>query len=145
MIPPSLSTNSNGNVILSVAQYCVYNYELPNINSFINVNHYNGFIVYRSILHKELRGKSTKEISQIASETWGIADMDFRLFFNNYANKINKIVKKHISPKFKLFEVKTKRKCKVLNKQSKYLHVEQEEIMRKIYEKEVKEFNFVSF
>ncbi|PKY47717.1 hypothetical protein RhiirA4_463076 [Rhizophagus irregularis] len=143
MLPPSLSINRNGKIVLSVAQFCVYNYELPDTNSF-NVNHYNGFTVYRSLLHKEFRGLSIEKVSQIASTTWKIADKEFRLFFGNYANQINS-AERNISPRFKLFEMNPKRKWKPCNQQIKYLFVEREEYMRHEYEKAVEEFEFVSF
>ncbi|GBC02368.1 hypothetical protein RclHR1_00460006 [Rhizophagus clarus] len=88
---------------------------------------------------------NTEEISRLASETWHMAEEDFRLFFSDYAEKINQVAKKYVSLKFKQFEVRPKRKSKINYQQNKYLYVEQEEAMKKIYEKEVEEFEFVSF
>lgn len=144
MFRPSIK-NINGKSVLSVAQCCLFDYELPHVNSFINFNHCNGFIVYRSILHKELCGIGTEKISQIASETWHIAEENFRYFFNDYARKINQIAKKK-NTIFKLYEVKPiKRKSKTFIQQSRYLYVKQEEVIKKVYEKEVEDFEFVSF
>jgi hypothetical protein len=148
MFRPSLSFNVNGKIFLSVAQCCIFDYELPQINSF-NFNRCNGFIAYRSILQKKLyNSMSTEEISRIASETWRIAEDDFRSFFSNYADEINKVVKKNSSIKFKQFKMKpTKRKCKINSQKSNrsYLYIEQEEVIREVYEKEVEEFKFASF
>ncbi|GBC05254.1 hypothetical protein RclHR1_06130005 [Rhizophagus clarus] len=141
---PTLSVNNHGKIALTVARYCILNHELPHVDSFINAHHYNGFFVYRSILHKELRGINTEEISRIAGESWNLADKEFQSFFTNYANKINEVIKKNASPKFKQFEMKTKRKCANYSKKSKYFYIEQEELTRKIFAKEVEEFEFVS-
>jgi hypothetical protein len=144
MSRPSIK-NINGKSVLSVAQCYLFHYELPPVNSF-DYKNCNGFIVYRSILHKELRGIGTEEISGIASETWHIAKEDFRMFFNNYAQKINQAVKKKFSLTFKHYEVKpNKRKNKTFIQQSKYPYVKQEEVTKIVYEKEVEDFKFISF
>jgi hypothetical protein len=103
---------------------------------------------------------STEEVSRIASETWNIAEEDFRSFFLNYADEINRIVKKSVSRKFKQFKIKpTKHKCRTNSHQSSrsypqksttpscdsIIYVEQEEMMKRVYEKDVEEFKFVSF
>ncbi|RGB29470.1 hypothetical protein C1646_766581 [Rhizophagus diaphanus] len=140
MSRPSIN-HINGKNVLSVEQCYLFRHELPPVNSF-DYNNCNGFIVYRSILHKELRGFGTEEISGIASETWHIAKEDFRIFFNDYARKINQAAKKKFST-FKQYEVKPiKRKNKTL---SKYPYVKQEVVTKKVYEKEVEDFEFVSF
>lgn len=144
MSRPSIK-NINGKSVLSVAQCYLFHYELPPVNSF-DYKNCNGFIVYRSILHKELRGIGTEEISGIASETWHIAKEDFRIFFNNYAQKINQAVKKKFSITFKHYEVKpNKRKNKTFIQRSKYPYVKQEEVTKKVCEKEVEDFKFISF